>query len=173
MRSTRRRTRGGTSFDNAYSVVSDNAECNRNFDLSSDSKYNKCAAPNCGSKNKCHPECVMLTSDNADEYARLRPVMNGTDAYLGSPKASGLLEKFKDFMNSELFQLILPIVIWIVTWIFLAICRKLCCDSEASMICFSHFVSGVFLLCGIAFMAVAGYMFYYRSVFESVFKIAG
>ncbi|GMH97190.1 hypothetical protein TrVE_jg6288 [Triparma verrucosa] len=170
---TRCRTRSSTA---EYDVVSDNSECDRDFDLSNvaqANKFDKCAAVNCGNKNKCHPECVVLTSDNGDEYKDLRPVMNGTNALLGSPKASGLLDQFNDFLNSELFQLILPVVAWVITWIFLFICRKMCCSTEKGMISFSHIVSGIFLLCGLCLIGVSGYMIYFRSLFEDVFNMAG
>ncbi|GMH55889.1 hypothetical protein TL16_g02011 [Triparma laevis f. inornata] len=167
---TRCRTRSSTL---SYSVVSDNDECDRDFDLSSAAKFDKCANPSCGSKSACHPECVVLSADNVDEYKELRPVMNGTDAYLGSPRASGLLDQFNDFLNSELFQLILPVVAWVITWIFLYIARKMCCSTEKGMISFSHIVSGIFLVCGLGLIGVAGYMFYFRSLFEDVFNMAG
>ena len=168
---TRCRTRAND--DAVYEKVGNDKECSRDFKMSGDSKYDKCARVNCGSKSSCHPECVMLTSDNREEYLKVRPVMNGTGAFLGSPKASGMLGKFSDFLNSDLFQLVLPVIVWIGTALLLCCLRKMCCSSEKGAIHFSHMVAAVFLFFGVAVMGVAGYMFYFKEVFEDAISISG
>jgi hypothetical protein len=153
--STRCRYRDNDAF--TYDVVASNDECSRDF-KTTDSKYSKCAPTNCGSSSSCHPECVVLESENLEEYLRLRPVMNGTGAFLGAPKASDLLDEFNEFLQSDLFQMLLPVIIWLVTAIVLCCLRKMCCSTEKGAVYFSHFVSAVFLVFGLGVVGVAAYM---------------
>jgi hypothetical protein len=169
--STRCRTRGNA--DLVYDVFGDNEECDRDFKTNTNTKYEKCAAPGCGNKGSCHPECVVLTSDNRDEYLKLRPVMNGTGAFLGNPKASDLLDDLTDFMKSDLFQLLLPVIVWAVTALTLCCLRKLLCSSEKGAVNFSHFVSGIFLFFGLFVMGIAGYMYYFKELFIDAISLMG
>ena len=163
---TRCRTRGGTSMNNFYQVVGgDQSQCDRDFKTNLYSKFNKCATTNCGQKDRCHPECVVLTSSNADAYRQVRPVMNGTNAMLGAPASADLMDKLEALVGSELFQLLLPVIVWIVVFILLCVLRKLCCSQEEGMIRFSHCVSGLFLFFGVTMLGVAIYMYVYKDVF--------
>ncbi|GMI31648.1 hypothetical protein TeGR_g14076, partial [Tetraparma gracilis] len=160
--STRCRYRDNDAF--TYDVVASNDECSRDF-KTTDSKYSKCAPTNCGSSSSCHPECVVLESENLEEYLRLRPVMNGTGAFLGAPKASDLLDEFNEFLQSDLFQMLLPVIIWLVTAIVLCCLRKMCCSTEKGAVYFSHFVSAVFLVFGLGVVGVAAYMYVFKDIF--------
>ena len=91
--STRCRTRSN-KYDDAYTVVASQEECNRKFNLKSKLVQERCGSNfDCGLKDKCHPECIVLTVDNFDEYMKWRPVMNGTNMTLFAATQQKLLEE--------------------------------------------------------------------------------
>ena len=78
---------------NTYSIQSSVEECNGwlnlwngggygNYLMTNDYRLNKCDnndyRSSCGLVTKCHPECVIRTSQNEAQYKRWRPLINAT-----------------------------------------------------------------------------------------------
>ena len=97
--STRCRSRS-TKYDDAYTIVASQEECNRKFPMtgspSGSHVAKRCGGRTinaCGLKNKCHPECIVVTPNNIDEYLKWRPIMNGTNMTLFAETQAKIFEE--------------------------------------------------------------------------------
>lgn len=150
-----------SSMDEAY-VATDPRECNRDFAAESytaRTSFSRCAPDGCGRKSKCHPECIVHTDSNAEEYVKYRPVMNGTGALLGPPRMAEEEDGDFSFLNSELFYVIIPLVASFMVSFGLGVLSKCFCGTEEKKIRSSHFISGLFVIIGVAIAGVGIYIF--------------